>query len=139
MTLSSQERAANIVRRRWVKMRPNRDWHAARLKEKFHAASPWHRRERRSRILSTSVLLIAGAGFGAVIGFALLEAYKPWPVSTIVQHFAAARNCDTARAVGLAPAYRGEPGYWSKLDADNDGIACEHWSGPRRSSGAYRR
>ncbi|WP_081455370.1 excalibur calcium-binding domain-containing protein [Roseibium aggregatum] len=25
----------------------------------------------------------------------------------------------------VATADRGEPGYWSKLDADRDGIACE--------------
>lgn len=37
----------------------------------------------------------------------------------------APRNCDQARAMGLAPAYRGQPGYAPHLDADNDGIACE--------------
>src|SRR5687768_16751488 len=31
-------------------------------------------------------------------------------------------NCATARALGLAPAYRGEPGYRAHLDRDNDGI-----------------
>ena len=35
------------------------------------------------------------------------------------------RNCDAARAAGAAPLYRGEPGYRSGLDRDNDGIACE--------------
>lgn len=34
-------------------------------------------------------------------------------------------NCAAARAAGAAPIYRGEPGYRSKLDGDNDGIACE--------------
>jgi len=29
--------------------------------------------------------------------------------------------------MGLAPARRGQPGYWQKNDADNDGIACEPW------------
>lgn len=37
----------------------------------------------------------------------------------------APRNCDQARAMGLAPAYRGQRGYAPHLDADNDGIACE--------------
>lgn len=36
-------------------------------------------------------------------------------------------NCDAARAAGVAPIYRGQPGYASYLDADNDGIACEPW------------
>ena len=34
-------------------------------------------------------------------------------------------NCTEARAAGAAPIHRGEPGYASKLDRDNDGVACE--------------
>ena len=34
-------------------------------------------------------------------------------------------NCDAARAAGAAPVYRGDPGYASHLDRDNDGIGCE--------------
>ena len=34
-------------------------------------------------------------------------------------------NCTAARAAGAAPIYRGEPGYGSHLDRDNDGVACE--------------
>jgi Excalibur calcium-binding domain/Protein of unknown function (DUF1524) len=34
-------------------------------------------------------------------------------------------NCAAARAAGAAPIHLGEPGYSSKLDRDNDGIACE--------------
>lgn len=37
-------------------------------------------------------------------------------------------RCAAARAAGAAPIYRGEPGYRSALDADNDGIACEPYS-----------
>jgi hypothetical protein len=35
------------------------------------------------------------------------------------------RNCDAARAAGAAPVRRGEPGYGSHLDRDNDGVGCE--------------
>jgi len=35
------------------------------------------------------------------------------------------RNCSAARAAGAAPVYRGERGYGSHLDRDNDGIGCE--------------
>ena len=35
------------------------------------------------------------------------------------------QNCSAARAAGAAPIRRGEPGYASKLDRDNDGVACE--------------
>lgn len=34
-------------------------------------------------------------------------------------------NCAAARAAGAAPLYRGEPGYRSDMDGDDDGIACE--------------
>lgn len=34
-------------------------------------------------------------------------------------------NCDAARADGVAPLYRGSPGYRDRLDGDGDGIACE--------------
>ncbi len=35
------------------------------------------------------------------------------------------KNCSEARAAGAAPIHRGQPGYGSHLDRDNDGIACE--------------
>lgn len=34
-------------------------------------------------------------------------------------------NCDAARAAGVAPIRRGQPGYGRHLDRDGDGIACE--------------
>lgn len=39
------------------------------------------------------------------------------------------RNCREARAAGAAPIYRGQPGYRSEMDGDNDGIACEPYRG----------
>lgn len=39
------------------------------------------------------------------------------------------RNCDAARAAGAAPVYYGQAGYRPALDRDNDGIACEPWTG----------
>lgn len=36
---------------------------------------------------------------------------------------------DAARAAGTAPIYRGEPGYRSGMDGDDDGIACEPYHG----------
>jgi endonuclease YncB( thermonuclease family) len=35
------------------------------------------------------------------------------------------KNCAEARNAGAAPVYRGEPGYGTHLDGDNDGIGCE--------------
>ncbi|WP_353745116.1 excalibur calcium-binding domain-containing protein [Sphingopyxis sp. SCN 67-31] len=39
------------------------------------------------------------------------------------------RRCADARAAGVAPIYRGQPGYRDGLDADADGIACEPYRG----------
>ncbi|HEX5595488.1 MAG TPA: excalibur calcium-binding domain-containing protein [Micromonosporaceae bacterium] len=35
------------------------------------------------------------------------------------------RNCDEARAAGVTPLRRGDPGYGRHLDRDGDGVACE--------------
>ncbi|MFM1723583.1 excalibur calcium-binding domain-containing protein [Rhodococcus sp. PAM 2766] len=56
------------------------------------------------------------------------QAPEPAPVVAPVAprgdsvHYA---NCAAARAAGAAPIYAGQPGYSSKLDRDNDGVACE--------------
>jgi hypothetical protein len=34
-------------------------------------------------------------------------------------------NCTAARVAGAAPVRRGDPGYGSHLDRDNDGVGCE--------------
>ena len=34
-------------------------------------------------------------------------------------------SCSQARAAGAAPVRRGDPGYGSHLDRDNDGVGCE--------------
>lgn len=35
------------------------------------------------------------------------------------------RTCTEAREAGAAPVHRGDPGYGSHLDRDDDGIGCE--------------
>ncbi|MET9266185.1 excalibur calcium-binding domain-containing protein [Amycolatopsis sp. NPDC004079] len=35
------------------------------------------------------------------------------------------KNCAAAKAAGVAPLHRGDPGYRPALDRDGDGIACE--------------
>ena len=44
------------------------------------------------------------------------------PVRGSTVHYA---NCSEARAAGAAPVRRGDPGYGSHLDRDNDGVGCE--------------
>lgn len=63
----------------------------------------------------------------AVLAGWSLAAVKPRTVGEGARHLLAAPNCDAARAVGLAPARRGEAGYYAAHDADGDGIACEPW------------
>lgn len=41
-------------------------------------------------------------------------------------------GCNEVRAAGLAPLYRGQPGYRPEMDGDDDGIACEPHRGRRR-------
>lgn len=45
-------------------------------------------------------------------------------------------NCSAARAANDAPLQRGEAGYRSGLDRDNDGVACEPYSGYSGSGGS---
>ncbi|WP_051329387.1 excalibur calcium-binding domain-containing protein [Geminicoccus roseus] len=59
--------------------------------------------------------------------YAALMLGSPWDQLTTLKHYAAGLNCASARAVGLAPARRGEPGYWWRNDRDGDGEACEVW------------
>jgi hypothetical protein len=72
---------------------------------------------------------IPAAVAGAALCWTLLS-FVSWHPLQVLKHVAAFPNCSAARAVGVAPSYRGQPGYWSKHDADDDGISCEIW--PRR-------
>jgi micrococcal nuclease len=59
------------------------------------------------------------------------ETHKPAPASKPKETPAPAasnvhyNSCTEVKKAGKAPIRRGEPGYSSKLDQDNDGIACE--------------
>jgi len=49
--------------------------------------------------------------------------YTPLPVPQ--QPVVSYENCAEAKAAGVAPILRGEPGYAPHLDRDKDGIACD--------------
>jgi len=104
------------------------------LKRNFQKASRRQGRARLLRRLDQWAEVSALIGIGGValfwVLYGALVIFSPWPPMLTLKHIAAAPNCDAARAVGLAPARRGEPGYYLKHDRDNDGIACEPW--PRR-------
>ncbi len=76
-------------------------------------------------------LLIAGAITVGIAGTPVAPAApstttttttSPSPTSGASAYYP---NCRAACAAGVAPIYRGQPGYRSGLDRDNDGIACE--------------
>jgi len=74
-------------------------------------------------------LISRWTAWGLMIGTLLgLASFSPWTPTPALLHALARRNCATARELGLAPAQRGELGYWESNDRDADGIACEGWS-----------
>ena len=73
---------------------------------------------------------------------AVARAITPEPDTHVVREFVAAESnrprgnarleasvyysgCREARAAGVAPLYRGQPGYRQGMDGDDDGVACE--------------
>jgi hypothetical protein len=62
--------------------------------------------------------------------YPVVRNFSRWPLTVVLRHVAAAPNCSAARAMSLAPAWRGQPGTYPQHDADRDDIACEPW--PRR-------
>lgn len=49
---------------------------------------------------------------------------SPYERTDALRHLAALAGCDTARSMGLAPAYEGQLGYHARNDKDGDGVAC---------------
>lgn len=83
------------------------------------------RRAARSTVAQVLLLaLLGGLAVGSVLGGAatpgrLALRQKAPPAGAYYP------GCNAARADGVAPLYRGEPGYRPELDGDSDGIACE--------------
>ena len=82
----------------------------------------WFRLRLKRRLWASRFLAIP------LVAVVLLLVTSPWPTLLTLRHYGALPNCDAARTMGLAPANRGEPGYWPKHDRDQDGIACEPWT-----------
>jgi len=102
-------------------------------------ATRFRRSFRWADILALALIAIVMVLIGVSIHLSLTS--YPWPTEATLKHLAAKPSCAAARAVGLAPANRGEPGYWPEHDADNDGIACEPWPhrAQERAERAFRR
>jgi hypothetical protein len=76
------------------------------------------RRLYRASVFPVLLIVIIG-GFGAAI---LLR--SPWPPLATVRHAVAFAGCSAANWVGLAPAVKGNPGYWRRLDRNGTGWSC---------------
>jgi hypothetical protein len=112
-----------------------RDEEALKLKHRFRAVSRgierreaprriWNRHKGWLGMTAAVIAIIAGATYAWSL-------HTGWPVIVVLKHAASSPNCRAAYSVGLAPAGRGEPGYWRRHDADRDGIACEWRPGIR--------
>ena len=69
-------------------------------------------------ITETGRIGLINAGTSAAVAVGSRRARPPQPGDTWA-------GCNDARNAGSAPIYRGEPGYRSDMDGDDDGIACE--------------
>lgn len=126
-----RERREAVWRRNRRALALDADERADRLRDRFKAVSRridrgLRLRRLQARLGKRAIWIWACLGIlgGSYIGLATAS---PWPMGLTVRHLLAAGNCNMARAVDLAPAYRGAPGYWERNDADDDGIACEPW------------
>lgn len=86
---------------------------------------------RKHRIAWNRLSIYVGGA--ALVGLAVGAKLNPSnPLSSTVTEAASARyypNCSAARAAGVAPLDRDDPGYRSELDRDSDGVACEPYLG----------
>jgi len=93
-------------------------------------ASSFQRRARKDALAKplNNFFSLATLSTGAAVGSFALIWYllsSPWPLVLTLRHLAAYPNCEATEIVGLAPAKKGNPGYWSHNDADGDGVACK--------------
>lgn len=80
---------------------------------------------RSARVMvPLAAVLMVGTGIGVASGAPVTAQVAPAavPVQAPTQFY---KNCAEARAAGVAPIFRGQPGYRVELDRDQDGIACE--------------
>ncbi|CAO1654516.1 DUF1294 domain-containing protein [Parasphingorhabdus sp. NYA22] len=91
---------------------------------------PFNGQLQNIAMIQMVVLTFCGVYFYEPAGLSTpAQAEKVQTFAQRPQQSAYYRNCAAARSAGAAPLYRGQPGYRSPLDRDNDGIACEPYRG----------
>lgn len=106
-----------------------------RLNRRFQAISRGFDRVMTLRRLDRWASIAALTVIGSCAFYWGLVIFSPWPPMMTLKHIAAFPNCAAARAVGLAPAKQGEPGFWHRQDRDGDGTSCE--PSPHREHGRW--
>ncbi len=120
---------------KWRSGNKNADERADDLKKRFEGVSKrssfrhvsyYHVSRRRKRAaIARQVLMMAGLLLTLALVIYAGAYYKGWRWDEMARHVASFPNCSAARAMRLAPAKGGEPGYYLRHDADQDGISCE--------------
>jgi hypothetical protein len=93
----------------------------------YRALVERYKRAQKRRWFARRVLMPVLIVTAVIAGSWVLLGLSRWPRTVTVRHILTFPNCSAARAVGLAPARIGTPGYYSRHDRDQDGIACEPW------------
>jgi endonuclease YncB( thermonuclease family) len=108
-----------------------------KIERRFGTVTGLDRPNRRKRFYRALTFLAVTTIFGSAVVWYFSA--SPWSLVQTLKHFAAFPSCRAAEAIGLAPALRGQPGYWPKHDADNNGVACEPagWHSPQKPSGKW--
>jgi hypothetical protein len=83
-----------------------------RLNHRFVAVSTRYFRAVKLRRFLRQAYLPALAALGSFALYSGLMSLSPWSQGTALKHLAAFPNCAAAQLVGLAPAYKGGPGYY---------------------------
>jgi hypothetical protein len=84
------------------------------------------RRLREARKLAPVAFgIVIGAGCFFLVDRTIEQSFTRQRIAATIAPVSYFRNCDEARAAGVVPLRRGEPGYNRRLDADGDGVACE--------------
>ena len=82
----------------------------------------------KEALLAGTVMVLAW-NYGPQIGAAWTQASSSSKENLVRERSRYFSGCNAARAAGVAPIYRGQPGYRAEMDGDSDGIACEPFRG----------
>ncbi|MGA1800204.1 excalibur calcium-binding domain-containing protein [Sphingomonas sp. 4RDLI-65] len=106
------------------------DYRAYRREQQRYAAR--RNRGRQGNAMFVAQIILGMASIGTISWMAAPRVQSAWFANTApaenvqqVERSVYYPGCDEARAAGVAPIYRGSPGYREGIDGDGDGIACE--------------